>query len=321
MKKRKGVLTKVKNKDLIILKIDPERFWRKVSAIGSFAFCDTDIESIDIPDSVTIINDRAFMNCKKLKSVKLPKTLTYIGVFAFSGSNIENIDLPDSIKVLKYGTFEECNNLGKVKLPSSLQEIASNAFTGCGIEEIDLPKSVISIGNSAFAHCPKLTRVKISSVPSYIGLSAFAGTPLRDIDMPCEVQIKHDSNWFSGCKNKELLDTLFDYRDKIMKDPKEFMNLPDYYFKPEYATYLNTCLRAVEYALKDKIVDYVSTSEKKYANDILDMVSRKTIDTRKNLEKSDKYKDKVATVIGGLLDKHQRVDDNTKNDCENECGK
>jgi hypothetical protein len=54
-----------------------------VAVIGKEGFSKTEIVSLVIPESVKIIGDAAFYDCKKLASVTLPGGLTDIGYRAF----------------------------------------------------------------------------------------------------------------------------------------------------------------------------------------------------------------------------------------------
>lgn len=50
-----------------------------VTSIGDRAFCDKQIQSVTIPDSVTSIGDSAFTYCKTLTSIIFPDSLKSIG--------------------------------------------------------------------------------------------------------------------------------------------------------------------------------------------------------------------------------------------------
>ena len=55
----------------------------KLKKISEHAFCSTNLQSIDIPEGVTKIEDGAFEFCTKLESVRLPRSLESIGYGAF----------------------------------------------------------------------------------------------------------------------------------------------------------------------------------------------------------------------------------------------
>ena len=48
-------------------------------------FRDKDITSVVIPESVTVIGDRAFYNCSNLTSVVIGENVSTIGAYAFTG--------------------------------------------------------------------------------------------------------------------------------------------------------------------------------------------------------------------------------------------
>lgn len=86
-----GVLISVSSppKDLVI---------SGVRVIGERALQGADIESVDIR-GVVEIRDRAFMDCNKLRQVKLPATLRKIGDFAFSSTRVDTIELPYAVQL------------------------------------------------------------------------------------------------------------------------------------------------------------------------------------------------------------------------------
>ena len=133
---------------------------KPVTIIGNQAFMDCLLKSIKIPDSVEIIDYRAFRNCINLKSIKIPDGVTSIGGnsitggAAFSGcTSLESIKIPDGVTSIQQRTFFGCRVLETVTFgqDSSLKAIGDYAFYGCtGLDSITIPDSVTSIGDSAF---------------------------------------------------------------------------------------------------------------------------------------------------------------------------
>lgn len=63
-----------------------------ITSIGSYAFSKTAITQIDIPDSVAVINDCAFLDCPGLSgTLELPAALKWIDNRAFLGTNYDTL--------------------------------------------------------------------------------------------------------------------------------------------------------------------------------------------------------------------------------------
>ena len=80
-----------------------------VTSIGDDAFASCHITSVDIPDSVTVIDSWTFIECTDLTSV----------------------DIPDSVTSIANGAFSECRSLTSVTIPDGVTSIGNNAFYRC----------------------------------------------------------------------------------------------------------------------------------------------------------------------------------------------
>ncbi len=86
----------------------------------------------DIPDSVTIISDWAFCECKKLNRITIPDSVYEIGEGAFSNCVLlDEVEIPDSVVKIDDCAFRGCNNLEKVIIPDSVKELGWGIFDGC----------------------------------------------------------------------------------------------------------------------------------------------------------------------------------------------
>ncbi len=122
-----------------------------VTMIDEEAFLYDEMESVKLPDTVTVIGNNAFSECEFLSYIKLPKHLKEIGD----------------------GAFADCDCLMISEFPDELEVIGSYAFGGCTcLEEIILPSSLKSIGDEAFSYCESLLNVFMSD-QVYIGDHAF----------------------------------------------------------------------------------------------------------------------------------------------------
>jgi hypothetical protein len=148
-----------------------------VSKIRQHAFLYSNITSISIPITVTIIGDSAFSNCQGLT----------------------NVVIPNSVTSLAGGIFYGCHNLTTAILPNSIIEIPAYTFWNClSLTNVTYPNSITSIGEGAFAGCGNLTSINIPNSVTSIGNSAFSGTKITSIILPNSITSISDS-LFQSC--------------------------------------------------------------------------------------------------------------------------
>ncbi len=86
----------------------------------------------DIPDSVTVISDWAFCECKKLNRITIPDSVHEIGEGAFCNcALLDEVEIPDSVTIIDDCAFRGCTSLEKVVVPSSVTELGWGLFDGC----------------------------------------------------------------------------------------------------------------------------------------------------------------------------------------------
>ena len=99
-----------------------------LASIGSYAFSDTAIKIITLPNSVTGIGSNAFTACRSLESITLP-------------DNPGFTTLPDDL-------FAECNVLKSLVIPASVTSLGDGIqFNGCYL----LAGITVNTGNTAFS--------------------------------------------------------------------------------------------------------------------------------------------------------------------------
>ncbi len=103
--------------------------------------------------TVMFIAEKAFAQCKELRSVDIPNTMECIGWYAFHVcTGLTAIHIPGSIKDMGWGAFEGCTNLSAVTIAEGVQTIGVSAFAHCAnLKTITLPDSVRKIFPWAFA--------------------------------------------------------------------------------------------------------------------------------------------------------------------------
>ena len=120
------------------------------------------LETIEIPNSVTNIGDSAFYRCTSLKTIEIPNSVTNIGGSVFYGcTSLEMIEISYNVKEIGYAVFENCTALTSINLPDSVTDIGSNAFSKSGLLSITIPDSVLTMDSGVFSGCAGLTSVKL----------------------------------------------------------------------------------------------------------------------------------------------------------------
>lgn len=69
-----------------------------VTEVEDGGFYNTKIKSIKLPESVTVIGTDSFSNCKSLKTISVTKKLKYIGLSAFEGSKSTTVKFAGTAK-------------------------------------------------------------------------------------------------------------------------------------------------------------------------------------------------------------------------------
>ena len=175
-----------------------------VKTLGYRSLAFTDIESIDLPDSLIEIGSETFIGCTKLSNIVLGKNLEKIGRAAFTNcESIDTIKIPESVTNIGFEVFDGtpllknqsgvkyadnwligCDtDLTSVKIKDGTRGIVGDAFYDCGkITDIEIPDSVVSICYGAFGNCKGLKSVVVPKSVSFIDAYAFADCDaLKDI--------------------------------------------------------------------------------------------------------------------------------------------
>ncbi len=111
------------------------------------------IRKVVIEDGVTSVGSGAFWNCGVI-SVEISNSVTNIGSSAFYGSQIISVTIPSSVKSIGDSAFRECRNLSSVTVSEGVEMIGQNAFRACtGLTSIALPASIGEVGSASFFQC------------------------------------------------------------------------------------------------------------------------------------------------------------------------
>lgn len=146
-----------------------------VTKIGSYAFRNSVVMSVSMPEGITSIGTYAFSGCGNLESVTLPESLTTLGNDAFrSCSSLKTIKIPSGVTAIPDFCFGNCSSLESVTIPEGVTTIGERAFQDCNLKELTLPSTVTMIGSSAFDSYNRFQSITCNATtPPSLGENAF----------------------------------------------------------------------------------------------------------------------------------------------------
>jgi len=150
----------------------------------SFDSC-SNVVSVTIPNTVTIIGEGAFGGCTGLSGhLDIPNTVTSIGSNVFSGcTGINSVVIPSGVTSISDSVFKGCSSLKEVVMQHGITSIGTNAFEDCSsLLSIFIPTTVTTIGRNAFNSCTNLTgNITIPESVTLIEDYAFNNCPLKSV--------------------------------------------------------------------------------------------------------------------------------------------
>lgn len=179
-----------------------------LETIESYAFQETGISSIELPQTLKSIYYRAFRNCKSLQSIELPASLTSMDGYTFeSCTNLQSVRFNEGLTTIPNSCFSNCN-LTELTLPSTLTDIQSSAFANNKkLEKFTSPDALVTIGNSAFSECRALKEVKLNEGLQTLEGYAFAyNDSLSSVTLPSSLRTCANAPFY-GCGNLKTIVT------------------------------------------------------------------------------------------------------------------
>ena len=119
----------------------------------------------------SFIGKFAFLDCKSLRKINFPKTLSIIGDRAFKGCAFEELEIPKHITTIGKYAFLACSKLAYAKVCSNC--IGEYAFSGCeNLKTLIIDSTTVS--RARFSNCISLESLTLSDNVAVLGAHAFA---------------------------------------------------------------------------------------------------------------------------------------------------
>lgn len=135
--------------------------------------------SYTVPEGITRIADKAFIDCRELETVILPNSVKSISKMAFlQCGKLISVQLPAELNEIGDSAFFECKWLYKIDFSScKIKKIGKGAFYSCAaLQKVIFAEGLTSIGDGAFAHCYDIDEVKLPASLEEIGILTFDRT-------------------------------------------------------------------------------------------------------------------------------------------------
>lgn len=186
----------------------------RMTALGKYMFANSSIANITFPSDLNLIGEGAFVNCKNLKTIVMPNTVTEVEMLAFSGcTSLESVTLSSQLTAIpdylfaaaSKGTGTTSNGSssgggnindggipivppsGKAnKTPQYKDDPVSNNNSDVAVglledvesctalKSIIIPAGVVTIGKYAFRGCTAMATVSFEATDTLRSLGDYA---------------------------------------------------------------------------------------------------------------------------------------------------
>jgi len=180
-----------------------------------------DIQTVTLPDTITFIDENAFLLCRYMTSINIPEGVVRIGAKAFNDCDAVSVfRIPASVASIGEDAFTACSGLitfevspenpyfdsekdalidrnGRLlayatasptadySIPAGVTAIGTSAFYGTyALRNVTIPEGVLSIEEMAFMYCFYMESLTLPRSVQYIGADAFRSCPELTLRVP-----------------------------------------------------------------------------------------------------------------------------------------
>ena len=199
------------------LKLQTIKLSNYIKVIDAYAlsYC-KDLISLEIPASVTRIDELAIYGCDKLESIIVDENNSVYdsrencnAIIKTQNNSLmvgcKNTTIPNTIEYISQNAFALNTGIISIYIPNNVLEIGNDAFMYCeNLQSVSFANDskLNKIGNNAFENCSSLKQITIPNGTTTIGNYAFDGTMIETINIP-ENTTKIGANAFNECSYLE----------------------------------------------------------------------------------------------------------------------
>ncbi len=142
-----------------------------VTRVLSLACSSDRIKTINIPDSVTVIEEQAFTDCSEVTTLNIGNGVTEIGDEAFAGlNNAQTINFGSRVQSIGRRCFVYAGTSGEgfdLNFPNTLEEIGEEAFYHTGVKSVNFGTGMETVGIGCFDSCYTLNKITAPSIKDW----------------------------------------------------------------------------------------------------------------------------------------------------------
>lgn len=212
---------------------------QKLTTIGDYAFksmgsLTSNVKPPLFPMTLESIGEYAFAN-SHIPAIDIPNSVTEIGKYAFSSNSyLTSFKLGNGCKTLAIGVLSDCSALTEVVLLDGLTTISNIVFLNCTkLESISIPSSVVKIGDTNVNYSSSLT------LPFY-NCTSLKSVRFEDGNTPIQLGVGYSSDSYAkGLFNYAPLEEVYIGRNIIYQDYSSSYKFENYPSRYGYSAFYN----------------------------------------------------------------------------------
>ena len=192
-------------------KLTSFKLGKSVKTITNGSFSLSRIKKIDIPDTVTIVQNGSFSGCDLVEEIYTGgMKIVNTGAFGTTSmwdedrqsyvshstiTSLKKVVLGSAMESVTDGSFGGASQLSELVLNDGLKVISNSAFSGSAITRLVLPDSMERVDNGAFGGA-QIKYLDTGDGLTEVANSAFGGIPIETLIIGDSVEVIHSSPFY-----------------------------------------------------------------------------------------------------------------------------